>query len=218
MLAWFGGIEVDVLDLSRLTNEYDLHIHPCKGCVSTAMPLCHWPCSCYPNHAMGQTNDWMAELYPRWVAAHGVLGAELDVVAGADHLARLRHAAARLGLHFYPGGMVRYISRLGLNNAKRLFLTADKIEHQCRARRLRGRLGQTNGEATDEKRPERHVSHRDHDGDRGDGSDRPQAGDDEQAYAVEAATIQARRQGYSVTEQPLADGSIKLTVNVGSLA
>ena len=48
-------------------------IHPCKACVSTAMPLCHWPCSCYPNHAMGQTNDWMAELYPRWVAAHGVL-------------------------------------------------------------------------------------------------------------------------------------------------
>ena len=45
---------------------------PCKACVSTAQPLCHWPCSCYPNHALGQTNDWMAELYPRWVAAHGV--------------------------------------------------------------------------------------------------------------------------------------------------
>ena len=39
----------------------------------TAMPLCHWPCSCYPNHAMGQVNDWMAEIYPRWVAAHGVM-------------------------------------------------------------------------------------------------------------------------------------------------
>jgi len=37
------------------------------------MPLCHWPCSCYPNHALGQTNDWMAEIYPRWVAAHGVM-------------------------------------------------------------------------------------------------------------------------------------------------
>jgi multimeric flavodoxin WrbA len=37
------------------------------------MPLCHWPCSCYPNHALGQTNDFMAELYPRWVAAHGVM-------------------------------------------------------------------------------------------------------------------------------------------------
>ena len=37
------------------------------------MPLCHWPCSCYPNHALGQTNDWMAEIYARWVAAHGVM-------------------------------------------------------------------------------------------------------------------------------------------------
>jgi enoyl-CoA hydratase/carnithine racemase len=36
--------------------------------------------------------------------------------------------AAKLGLHFYPGGMVRYITRLGLNQAKRLFLTAEKIE------------------------------------------------------------------------------------------
>ncbi|MCA1585403.1 MAG: hypothetical protein LC791_11775, partial [Acidobacteria bacterium] len=34
---------------------------------ATAMPLCHWPCSCYPNHAMGQVNDWMHEIYPRWV-------------------------------------------------------------------------------------------------------------------------------------------------------
>jgi multimeric flavodoxin WrbA len=67
------GVEVDVLDLSRLTSDYDRHIHPCKGCVSTAMPLCHWPCSCYPNHAAGQTNDWMAEIYELWVRAHGVL-------------------------------------------------------------------------------------------------------------------------------------------------
>jgi multimeric flavodoxin WrbA len=41
--------------------------------VSTAMPLCHWPCSCYPNHALGQVGDWMNEIYPRWVAAHAVL-------------------------------------------------------------------------------------------------------------------------------------------------
>jgi multimeric flavodoxin WrbA len=37
------------------------------------MPLCHWPCSCYPNHALGQVNDWMAEIYPMWAAAHGVM-------------------------------------------------------------------------------------------------------------------------------------------------
>jgi multimeric flavodoxin WrbA len=67
------GLQADVLDLSRLTSDYDRHIHPCKGCVSTAMPLCHWPCSCYPNHALGQTNDWMAEIYERWTAAHAVL-------------------------------------------------------------------------------------------------------------------------------------------------
>jgi multimeric flavodoxin WrbA len=67
------GFEVDLLDLSRLASEYGRIIYPCKACVSTAMPLCHWPCSCYPNHAMGQVNDWMAEIYPRWMAAHGVM-------------------------------------------------------------------------------------------------------------------------------------------------
>ena len=65
--------DVDILDLSLLTSEYKLHIHPCKGCVSTAMPLCHWPCSCYPNYSLNQTNDWMAEIYQKWTAAHGVI-------------------------------------------------------------------------------------------------------------------------------------------------
>jgi multimeric flavodoxin WrbA len=67
------GFEVDVLDLSHVSSEYGRVIHPCKGCVSTAMPLCNWPCSCYPNHALGQAPDWMNEIYPRWVAAHGIL-------------------------------------------------------------------------------------------------------------------------------------------------
>jgi multimeric flavodoxin WrbA len=68
-----SGIEVDFLDLSRLTSDFALRIYPCKGCVSTAQPLCHWPCSCYPNHAFNQVNDWMAEIYERWVLAHGVI-------------------------------------------------------------------------------------------------------------------------------------------------
>jgi multimeric flavodoxin WrbA len=68
-----AGVEVDFLDLSLLTSEYGKVIYPCKACVSTAMPLCHWPCSCYPNHSLGQVNDWMSELYPRWVAAHGIM-------------------------------------------------------------------------------------------------------------------------------------------------
>jgi multimeric flavodoxin WrbA len=67
------GYEVDVLDLSRLTAEYGRNIHPCKSCVSTSMALCHWPCSCYPNYSLGQTDDWMNEIYPLWVAAHGIM-------------------------------------------------------------------------------------------------------------------------------------------------
>ena len=39
-----------------------------------------------------------------------------------------------------------------------------------------------------------------------------------QAYAVEKARIEARKHGYDVVEQPLADGSIKLTVQMGGAA
>ena len=66
-------VEVDFLDLSLLTSDYGRKIHPCKGCVSTAMPLCHWPCSCYPNHSLNQVHDWMNEIYERWVAAHAIV-------------------------------------------------------------------------------------------------------------------------------------------------
>lgn len=36
-----------------------------------------------------------------------------------------------------------------------------------------------------------------------------------QSYAVEKAKIEARRKGHSTTEAQLADGSVKLTINVG---
>jgi multimeric flavodoxin WrbA len=68
-----ASVAVDFVDLSQLTSEYGRKIHPCKACVSTAMPLCHWPCSCYPNHSLGQADDWMSEIYPKWVAAHGIV-------------------------------------------------------------------------------------------------------------------------------------------------
>jgi multimeric flavodoxin WrbA len=66
-------VEIEVLDLSRLASEYGRNIHPCKACFSTAAALCHWPCSCYPNYGLGQTHDWMNDIYPMWVAAHGVM-------------------------------------------------------------------------------------------------------------------------------------------------
>jgi multimeric flavodoxin WrbA len=67
------GYHVDILDLSCTTSEFGKQIHPCKSCVSTAMSLCHWPCSCYPNYSLGQTDDWMNEIYPLWVAARGIM-------------------------------------------------------------------------------------------------------------------------------------------------
>jgi hypothetical protein len=36
-----------------------------------------------------------------------------------------------------------------------------------------------------------------------------------QTYAVEKTRLEARRRGHTVAEQSLADGSIKLTVQVG---
>ena len=67
------GAETVVLDLSRLASEYGRTIYPCKACFSTSAALCHWPCSCYPNYSLGQTHDWMNEIYPMWVAAHGIM-------------------------------------------------------------------------------------------------------------------------------------------------
>lgn len=37
-----------------------------------------------------------------------------------------------------------------------------------------------------------------------------------QAYAVEMAKLEARKQGFSALEQPLSDGSIKVTVHTGA--
>lgn len=68
-----GSFDIEILDLSRLASEFGRNIHPCKACFSTAAPLCHWPCSCYPNHGLGQVLDWMNEIYPMWVAAHGIM-------------------------------------------------------------------------------------------------------------------------------------------------
>jgi multimeric flavodoxin WrbA len=72
-LAEIPNFDIDVLDLSRATSEYGRQIFPCKACFSTSPALCHWPCSCYPNHSLGQSPDWMNEIYPKWVAAHGIL-------------------------------------------------------------------------------------------------------------------------------------------------
>ncbi len=43
----------------------------------------------------------------------------------------LRMPAARLGLHYYPGGLRRFVTRLGLGAAKRLFLLAETVDDEA---------------------------------------------------------------------------------------
>lgn len=47
-------------------------------------------------------------------------------VAGGE----FRMPACALGLHYYPSGLRRYVSRLGVNGAKRAFLTAQPIPYE----------------------------------------------------------------------------------------
>ncbi|HMM92177.1 enoyl-CoA hydratase/isomerase family protein [Bradyrhizobium sp.] len=62
----------------------------------------------------------------------GVYGGSTDLALACDFrigvdTAEMFMPAARLGLHYYPSGIKRYVSRLGVDNAKTLFLTAQKI-------------------------------------------------------------------------------------------
>jgi len=63
----------------------------------------------------------------------GVYGGSTDLALACDFRigvdsAEMFMPAARLGLHYYKSGIVRYASRLGIDNAKNLFLTAQKID------------------------------------------------------------------------------------------
>jgi len=62
----------------------------------------------------------------------GVYGGSTDLALACDFrigvdTAEMFMPAARLGLHYYPSGIRRYVSRLGADHARRLFLTAEKI-------------------------------------------------------------------------------------------
>jgi enoyl-CoA hydratase len=63
----------------------------------------------------------------------GVYGGSTDLALACDFRigdtnAQMFMPAARLGLHYYESGMVRYVTRLGINAAKQLFLTARRID------------------------------------------------------------------------------------------
>jgi enoyl-CoA hydratase len=66
----------------------------------------------------------------------GAYGGGTDLALACDfrigtHAAEMFMPAARLGLHYYRGGLERYVTRLGLDTAKRLFLTAERFDAQA---------------------------------------------------------------------------------------
>lgn len=103
----------------------------CSGYDISSLAAESAPSSLY----FGETIDLIERARPVTIAAvnGGVYGGGTDLCLACDFRvgsteANMFMPAAKLGLHFYPGGMVRYITRLGLNEAKRLFLTAEKID------------------------------------------------------------------------------------------
>ena len=103
----------------------------CSGYDISSLAAETAPSSLY----FGETMDLIEQARPVTIAAinGGVYGGGTDLCLACDFrvgssTANMFMPAAKLGLHFYPGGMARYITRLGLNHARRLFLTAEKIE------------------------------------------------------------------------------------------
>jgi enoyl-CoA hydratase/carnithine racemase len=82
-----------------------------------------------------QAVDALAALpVPTLARLHGgVYGGATDLALACDFRLgetglQLRMPAARIGLHYYPSGLRRYVSRLGLAAAKRLFLLAETVD------------------------------------------------------------------------------------------
>ena len=62
-----------------------------------------------------------------------VYGGAIDLALCCDFRIGVRGSrmfmpAAKFGLHYYPGGLRRYVTRLGLSAAKKLFLTAMAVD------------------------------------------------------------------------------------------
>jgi enoyl-CoA hydratase len=62
-----------------------------------------------------------------------VYGGATDLILACDFKIAVDHTvmfmpAAKIGLHYYANGLQRWVARLGLSTAKRLFLTAEKID------------------------------------------------------------------------------------------
>lgn len=79
----------------------------------------------------GETVDAVESARPITIASiqGGVYGGGTDLCIACDFRVGTEESnmfipAAKLGLHFYPGGLRRYVNRVGLNKSKEIFLLA----------------------------------------------------------------------------------------------
>jgi len=81
----------------------------------------------------GLADDWEAARPVTVAAIHGgIYGGATDLALACDfrlgaEACEMFVPAARLGLHFYRGGMQRYVTRLGLSWAKRVLLAGETL-------------------------------------------------------------------------------------------
>jgi len=84
-------------------------------------------------------DDWEAARPVTVAAIHGgIYGGATDLALACDFRLGARTPscemfvpAARLGLHFYRGGMQRYVTRLGLSWAKRVLLAGETLDAEA---------------------------------------------------------------------------------------
>lgn len=88
--------------------------------------------------SFGEMVDAIENCRPVTIAAiqGGVFGGATDMALACDFRvggssSQMFMPAARLGLHFYLTGLERYVTRLGVDTAKRLFLMAEKLNAQA---------------------------------------------------------------------------------------
>jgi len=98
--------------------------------------------SAAPGNAAGNADDTFETVVNRLEALRvptiaalqgSVYGGATDLALACDFRVgvagmRMLMPAARLGIIYYPSGIERYVSRLGVAAAKRLFLTAEPVE------------------------------------------------------------------------------------------
>ncbi|MGE0701693.1 MAG: enoyl-CoA hydratase/isomerase family protein, partial [Hyphomicrobiaceae bacterium] len=89
----------------------------------------------YDPNAFEKMVDRLEELRVPTIAAMngGVYGGSTDMALACDfrigvETTRMFMPAAKLGIVYYQSGLRRYVSRIGLDNAKRMFLTASPVE------------------------------------------------------------------------------------------